>query len=474
MLWRSPAALVVIALTLLATLTVLSAQAPTPVACWGNEPTIVGTPGDDLIGGTPERDIIHAGAGDDVVKGFGGDDVICGGAGHDIVHGGSGNDRITTGSGRDQVRGGLGDDEIEGGSGDDHLHGNAGDDTLSGRDGDDELRAGAGDDQVWAHAGADRVAGHAGSDELRGGPGGDLVTGGAGQDRLSGGAGRDGVRGGAGRDRLEGGPGGDHLHGGAGPDEITAGPGDDAIVGGGGVDYVDGGRGTDRCSDPDGADAAICEGSAPPAGTFECLPDGHDDVYVEGFIGWAADAASGPRGPAVVIGDSLTSGDPTDVVRRLRRSGYGPVCVDAVGTRGIHGAAYGYPGGLIAIARVRTAHPIWSSDATWIVALGTNDTRFWPELDAETARYQVALVTTVIGPAARDLWWMNVRSVEARWQAAEDAWNAGMAQNAGLGVIDWSTLAAGRQDWFYDEVHPNKVGRRHWVGLIATTLTAGD
>ena len=37
MLWRSPAALVVIALTLLATLTVLSAQAPTPVACWGND-----------------------------------------------------------------------------------------------------------------------------------------------------------------------------------------------------------------------------------------------------------------------------------------------------------------------------------------------------------------------------------------------------------------------------------------------------
>ncbi|WP_369141000.1 ExeM/NucH family extracellular endonuclease [Modestobacter versicolor] len=99
---------------------------PEPQLCQGLVPTIVGTPGDDVI---------HGGNGVDVVMGLGGDDTLTGGNGDDVLCGGDGNDVI---------RGGNGDDVLLGGAGDDTLYGDNGSDTLTGGSGTDVLDQGRG------------------------------------------------------------------------------------------------------------------------------------------------------------------------------------------------------------------------------------------------------------------------------------------------------------------------------------------
>ncbi|GAA0296770.1 ExeM/NucH family extracellular endonuclease [Kineococcus aurantiacus] len=99
----------------------LELQPPAPPTCQGLTPTLVGTPGDDVLRGTSGRD---------VVVGLGGDDVITGGNGDDVLCGGDGDDRVSGGSGDDVLLGGAGDDVLNGDNGSDRLLGGAGDDVL--------------------------------------------------------------------------------------------------------------------------------------------------------------------------------------------------------------------------------------------------------------------------------------------------------------------------------------------------------
>lgn len=203
-------------------------------ACAGLMPTLVGTPGNDVLV-SKRRDVIWAGPGDDVIHGRGGSDVICAGAGEDKVYGGRGVDR---------VYGGGGDDLIVGGQGTDHLRGNAG---------------------------ADTILSQRGSDRAIGGGGRDIVLGGAGNDRIGGGGGRDVLIGGAGDDRLNGGGGdADHVYGGLGADRLSGGPGDfDLVRGDAGYDVLDGGGGRHDI-------ASFATANPPGAGAF-----GLDGVYVD-------------------------------------------------------------------------------------------------------------------------------------------------------------------------------------------------
>jgi len=103
--------------------------------CQGLEPTIVGTPGDDVISGTSGRDVIVGLGGNDVIRGGNGDDVICGGLGNDTIAGDNGDD---------VVLGGYGDDAVSGDNGSDRLIGGPGKDTLDqGRGKGTEQQAGA-------------------------------------------------------------------------------------------------------------------------------------------------------------------------------------------------------------------------------------------------------------------------------------------------------------------------------------------
>ncbi|MBA2594262.1 MAG: hypothetical protein H0U97_19265 [Gammaproteobacteria bacterium] len=265
---------------------------PPNLTCQGRTPTVIGTPGDDILVGTPGGDVIHGLEGNDTIIAQGGDDIICGGTGDDLVFGGPGGDAIEGGDGIDQLvgdepfagaegadtlRGGEGDDRLFGFGGDDVLEGDAGADELIGGSGDDGLNGGLGDDRVFGEEGGDTLAGDAGNDTLigdelsagtggpdvlRGGEGDDRLFGAAGDDQLFGDAGGDELDGGPGNDELDGGPGDDgRLFGGSGNDTIRGGPGrfKDKLAGDAGRDVLRGGPGDDRLFGGPGRDKLFGE-----------------------------------------------------------------------------------------------------------------------------------------------------------------------------------------------------------------------
>jgi Ca2+-binding RTX toxin-like protein len=106
------------------------------------EPTIIGTPGDDILHGTDGPDVIVGLDGNDTLHGGTGADRLCGNNGDDILHGDGGGDRLIGNAGNDTLDGGGGDDALHGGEGNDTLNGGRGDDELFGSGGDDTLDGG--------------------------------------------------------------------------------------------------------------------------------------------------------------------------------------------------------------------------------------------------------------------------------------------------------------------------------------------
>ncbi len=245
---------------------------------------LTGTYGDDLsLIGTGGNDLIHGLDGNDILKGSGGNDVINGGAGDDVLlYGGSGLDILLGEDGDDELRGGDGDDILNGGNGDDILKGQDGDDILIGGLGDDELNGNQGLDtadytnnatRVFINLAQDKAdddddgiiddtllnienaTGSSFNDEIIGGSEDSVLKGGDGRDRLKGGNGDDELHGGNGDDYLlYGGNGIDRLFGDAGNDELRGGNDNDIIYGGTGNDVVKGQNGDDLLIGGQGAD----------------------------------------------------------------------------------------------------------------------------------------------------------------------------------------------------------------------------
>jgi len=107
-------------------------------------PTIVGTPGDDVIQGTSHADSIATGTGNDQVFANGGNDLVCTDGGADFVDAGSGKDIVNGGSGPDRLLGGDGGDILKGKNGRDRLLGGQGDDILNGGKKRDRCKGGPG------------------------------------------------------------------------------------------------------------------------------------------------------------------------------------------------------------------------------------------------------------------------------------------------------------------------------------------
>jgi Ca2+-binding RTX toxin-like protein len=168
--------------------------------CDGRTPTIIGTPGDDLLNGTAGDDVIVALEGNDHINGNDGNDIVCAGDGDDIVNAGGGNDRVFGSGGADVLNGSTGDDELFGGEGDDKLNASEGADELHGEAGNDTLNTGPGSDIAFGGEGNDVLNGADGDDALDGGTGDDILKGGAGDDAVDGGEGRDDLDGGGGED----------------------------------------------------------------------------------------------------------------------------------------------------------------------------------------------------------------------------------------------------------------------------------
>lgn len=130
---------------------------------------ILGTPGNDVT--------LQGTAGDDVVRLFGGDDYFFADNGSDEVSGGGGSDTVLDGAGTDTVFGGTGDDVLGnwlesagddsffGDGGDDRIAGGPGNDLLDGGDGTDSMAGGSGNDSYVVAGSPDEVEEYGGGDD---------------------------------------------------------------------------------------------------------------------------------------------------------------------------------------------------------------------------------------------------------------------------------------------------------------------
>ena len=218
----------------------MGVTAPTPAqakppTCLGQEPTIVGTDGDDVLSGTPGADVIVGLAGTDTIDGMAGNDVLC--ADSDEPTNTEQHDRVSGGSGDDRLRGTYGS-TLDGQGGDDEFVSGAdayeglrvtyadspvgvrvdlqlgvadgwGHDTITGlvspivgSHHDDVLLGHDVDHEQCGQGGCETLIGLAGDDELLGRDGADSLVGGRGDDRLDGGGDRDGFLPGPGNDRI--------------------------------------------------------------------------------------------------------------------------------------------------------------------------------------------------------------------------------------------------------------------------------
>lgn len=98
----------------------------------GENETIEGTEGNDLIQGAIESDTISGLAGDDTISGGEAGDLLSGDAGDDNLYGNEGSDVVLGGNGDDLLRGNQDDDLLIGGDGADTMYGDLQDDVLIG------------------------------------------------------------------------------------------------------------------------------------------------------------------------------------------------------------------------------------------------------------------------------------------------------------------------------------------------------
>ena len=139
--------------------------------CFGEAPTIVGTPGDDTLIGTDGPDLICGGKGDDgeFSPSRGGiEAALWGGPGVDKISGGPGNDEINGGEfSRLDSDSGSGD-FLYGKGGDDHICDNAcfGNNDQTTDSGDDQIFGGGGNDILGSTGGNDLQSGGRGNDRL--------------------------------------------------------------------------------------------------------------------------------------------------------------------------------------------------------------------------------------------------------------------------------------------------------------------
>jgi Ca2+-binding RTX toxin-like protein len=148
--------------------------------CDGTQATIVGTNGDDpTLNGTSGDDVIVGLDGNDTIDGMGGNDTICGNDGNDTIEQGSGPD------GTDVVFGGSGTDTID----------------YSGRSAlvtvtlDGKKKSGEKKEKDAIGSDVENAAAGSGGSKMTGSAAGNILTGGAGKDSLSGKAGADTLNG---------------------------------------------------------------------------------------------------------------------------------------------------------------------------------------------------------------------------------------------------------------------------------------
>ena len=183
-------------------------------------------------------------------------------------------------------------------------------------------------------------------------------------------------------------------------------------------------------------------------------------------------AATGPRGPIVAMGDSITFGSAEATAVALRTAGWGPVCIDGTVARTVEFGTAAIPDGIDAVDRIRSTGAPWTGwSVQWVVALGTNDVSI-SGTSAGLARRYISDQLAAIGPTQDGVAWVQVRTaLTGVWPEREDVWNSQLAV-AGVAIqVPWSD--GFQRGWVgSDLIHLSGAGIRARAQMITTAVSA--
>lgn len=182
-----------------------------------------------------------------------------------------------------------------------------------------------------------------------------------------------------------------------------------------------------------------------------------------------------PSSTVAIVGDSIIAENQTAVRRILEESGAPSTVIDVYWGRPISHRTR-LPGGQLVtsgIDAVRAIRDAGHRPSLWVVELGTNDQ--WGVRNCgcpdpvEHAGMRIDRLRTEIGFDQQVLW-VNVRDNSGGAAAINEALRRRVGPT--FGVIDWDRETRGRDEWFLDEVHPNRAGALVLGALLARSILA--
>lgn len=174
-----------------------------------------------------------------------------------------------------------------------------------------------------------------------------------------------------------------------------------------------------------------------------------------------------------VIGDSLMDNARWYLQGALTRAGFDHV-IDAQPSRRIPDTVRAPYSG---VAAARTVRSTWGEADCWVIALGSNDLIFGAG-DPTVAASLIDSMLAAVTPGSK-IWWVNLDyhldpRISFDFVGATAVFNARLAARAaddpGLTVIDWYSLAERNPNWFFDPVHVDAAGSRARAEQVVDAL----
>lgn len=170
-------------------------------------------------------------------------------------------------------------------------------------------------------------------------------------------------------------------------------------------------------------------------------------------------------GKVYLLGDSIIAGNKDAVIKGFTDAGFGPVEVNALGSRNLSGTPPS-PDGVTAFTSDKA---VWKDAKAIVIELGTNTGGFTKE-NMQTITDQIKTEN----PSAKVYWVTSFRTDTADKNAGLNKIVSDNAGTLGYSVIDWFGVVKDHaSEYLQDNAHPNNTGLTQFINTLVGGVKSG-